>query len=315
MSSMPTGENLSLLEKNIGSVFLGKPFVVRRVAVTLIAKGHLLIEDVPGIGKTLLGIALSRSIDASFKRIQFTNDLLPSDILGVSTINPKDGNFEFKPGPIFSNVILADEINRATPKTQSAMLEAMGDMQVSVDGRTRKLPDPFMVIATQNPVEYHGTFPLPEAQLDRFFMRVRIGYPALEDEKAIIREKDLYERAALLEPVLSRAEINQIHEAAACVKVHDALLEYIVKLASATRREASIKLGISPRGALFLYRAAQAHALILGRDYCTPDDIKAMAIPVFSHRIIVESNLYGLARIEESERAIEEAIGRVEVPI
>lgn len=312
---MQTGEKLKELERNIESVFFGKPEVVRRVIATLIAKGHLLIEDVPGIGKTLLGIALSRSIDATFRRIQFTNDLLPSDILGVSTLNPAAGNFEFKPGPIFSNVILADEINRATPKTQSAMLEAMGDMQVSVDGVSHKLPDPFMVIATQNPVEYHGTFPLPEAQLDRFFMRVRIGYPAIEDEKAIVREKDLYERASKLKSVLSHDEINQIHEEVLSVKVDDALLEYIVKLADATRREPSIKLGISPRGALFLYRAAEARALMAGRNFCTPDDIKEMAVPVFSHRIIVESNLYGLARIEESERVIEESLKRVAVPV
>lgn len=312
---MQTGEKLRQLEKNIESVFFGKPKVVRLVITTLVAKGHLLIEDVPGIGKTLLGIALSRSIEATFRRIQFTNDLLPSDILGVSTLNPAAGSFEFKPGPIFSNVILADEINRATPKTQSAMLEAMGDMQVSVDGLSHKLPDPFMVIATQNPVEYHGTFPLPEAQLDRFFMRVRIGYPAIEDEKAIVREKDLYERAAMLRPVLTHDEINEIHDCAVRVKVDDALLEYIVKLADTTRREPAIKLGISPRGALFLYRAAQASALLNGRDFCTPDDIKEMAVPVFSHRIIVESNLYGLARIEESERIIEESLKRVTVPI
>ncbi|HPQ80613.1 MAG TPA: MoxR family ATPase [bacterium] len=312
---METAEKLRALEGNIESVFLGKPGVVRRVIVTLIAHGHLLIEDVPGIGKTLLGIALARSIAASFHRVQFTNDLLPSDILGVSTFNQKDGRFEFREGPIFSNIILADEINRATPKTQSALLEAMSDMKVSIDGSPFPLPQPFMVIATQNPIEYHGTFPLPEAQLDRFFMRVRVGYPSLEEEKAIVREADLYARAGALDPVLTHEEVVSLQERVAKVKVDDALLEYVVKLADLTRREPTIRLGISPRGALFLYRAAQANALIEGRDYCTPDDMRSLAAPVFAHRIIVESNLFGMARIEESERVIEETIRRVPAPV
>lgn len=312
---MDTAATLKRLEENISSVFLGKPLVVRQVIVTLIAGGHLLIEDVPGIGKTLLGIALSRSVDASFKRIQFTNDLLPSDIIGVSTLNPKDGTFEFHPGPIFSNIVLADEINRATPKTQSALLEAMSDMSVSVDGTPHHLPQPFMVIATQNPVEYHGTFPLPEAQLDRFFMRVRVGYPLMEEEKAIVRESDLYRRASSLTPVLSHAQVQQLQLAATTIKVDESLLEYIIKIADATRHSPTIKLGISPRGALFLYRAAQALALAEGRDFCIPDDVKSLATPVFAHRLIIESNLYGIARIEESERIIEETIRQIAVPL
>lgn len=312
---MSTADKLNLLEKNISSVFIGKMDAVKCVIVALMAKGHILIEDVPGIGKTLLGIALSRSIDAAFKRIQFTNDLLPSDILGVTVLNQKDSTFTFKPGPIFSNVILADEINRATPKTQSAMLEAMSDARVSIEGKSSKLPEPFIVIATQNPVEYHGTFPLPEAQLDRFFARVRIGYPDFEYEKAIVREANLYEKAQSLSPVISKEDVGLFHEEAMSVKMDDALLEYIIKLASATRHEPGIKLGISPRGALFLCQAAKAHALVSGRSFCTPDDVKAMAVPVFAHRIVVESNLFGLARIEESERIIEDTIRRVPVPL
>ena len=312
---MECAQKLKALEERIGSVFLGKPEVVRLAAVALLARGHLLIEDVPGIGKTLLGIALSRSIDAGFRRVQFTNDLLPSDILGVSTFNPKDGRFEFREGPIFSNIVLADEINRATPKTQSALLEAMSDMQVSIDGSPFPLPQPFMVIATQNPVEYHGTFPLPEAQLDRFILRARIGYPEIAHEKAIVRESHLYRRAGEISPVLTRDEVIELQSAVERVKVDDSLLEYVVRLAAETRRAPRIKLGISPRGSTFLYRAAQANALAEGRSYCTPDDIKSLAIPVFAHRIIVESNLYGIARIDESERVIAEAIEKVAVPL
>ena len=312
---MEKAEKLSALEKNIESVFLGKPGVVRQVMVALIARGHLLIEDVPGIGKTLLGIALSRSIAASFRRIQFTNDLLPSDILGVSTFNPKEGRFEFREGPIFSNIVLADEINRATPKTQSALLEAMSDMQVSIDGSPFPLPQPFMVIATQNPIEYHGTFPLPEAQLDRFFMRVRVGYPGIEEEKRIVRESDLYGRASQLRPVLTHDDVSALQAEAAGVAVDEALLEYVIRLADATRRDPLIKLGISPRGALFLHRAAQANALIEGRSYCVPDDVRDLVKPVFAHRIIVESNLYGMARIDESERIVLESMRKVAVPL
>ena len=312
---MEKAEKLSALERNIESVFLGKPGVVRQVMVALIARGHLLIEDVPGIGKTLLGIALSRSIAASFRRIQFTNDLLPSDILGVSTLNPREGRFEFREGPIFSNIVLADEINRATPKTQSALLEAMSDMQVSIDGSPFPLPQPFMVIATQNPIEYHGTFPLPEAQLDRFFMRVRVGYPGIEEEKMIVKEGDLYGRASQLKPVLTHEEVAELQAEATRVAVDEALLEYVIRLADSTRREPLIKLGISPRGALFLHRAAQANALIEGRDYCVPDDVADLIKPVFAHRIIVESNLYGMARIDESERIVDEAMKKVAVPL
>ena len=312
---METSERLKKLEENIKSVFMGKPEVVKQVIVALLSAGHLLIEDVPGIGKTLLGIALSRSIAATFKRIQFTNDLLPSDILGVSTFNPEDRTFEFHHGPIFSNIILADEINRATPKTQSALLEAMNDLQVTVEGHTHHLEQPFMVIATQNPVEYHGTFPLPEAQLDRFLMRVRIGYPKMEHEKEIVQGPDLYRMAGEIGPVLTHDVVIQLQQETAAVRLDEQLLEYIIRLADATRNEPAIKLGISPRGALFLYRASQAHALFSGRNFCTPDDIKAVVIPTFSHRIVIESNLYGVARIDESERIIRGIIEGVSVPL
>ncbi len=312
---MNTAEKIAHLTANIASVFIGKPHAVRQVIATLLAGGHVLIEDVPGIGKTLLGIALARSIDASFMRIQFTNDLLPSDILGVTTFHPEKQAFEFRRGPIFSNIVLADEINRATPKTQSSLLEAMNDRQITVDGVTHHLSPPFMVIATQNPVEYHGTFPLPEAQLDRFFMRVRIGYPTLEDEKAIVQDHHLYARAGELPAALTHEEVMDLQEETERVRLDEMLLEYIIRIADATRQDPRIQLGISPRGALFLHRAAQAAAIMDGRDACTPDDIKSMAVPVFSHRLIVESNLYGMARIDESERIMNEILERTPVPL
>ena len=300
---------------NIRRVFIGEESVVRLVATALLARGHLLIEDVPGIGKTLLGIALARSIDASFKRIQFTNDLLPSDILGLSIFNPETRGFEFKRGPIFSQIILADEINRTTPKTQSALLEAMSDLRVTVDGQTYPLPVPFMIIATQNPVEYHGTFPLPEAQLDRFLLRLKIGYPARQDEARIIRGTDYYDQAQSLPPVLTAADVVALQTAVDAVRLDEALLGYILDVVKETRNARAIKLGVSPRGALLLRRAAQAYALTFGRDYVTPDDIQTVAVPVLAHRIIIDSQSYGLVRIHESDALIEEILHRVAVPV
>jgi MoxR-like ATPase len=300
--------------ENINSIFVGPQGVVKLTVATLLSKGHLLIEDVPGIGKTLLGVVLARSIEASFHRIQFTNDLLPSDILGLSVFDQKAGSFDFKPGPIFSNVVLADEINRSTPKTQSALLEAMNDMQVSIDGRTHALPPLFMVIATQNPVEYHGTYPLPEAQLDRFLTRVRIGYPAPGDEKRILREKDLGERIQALKPALTIAEVLDLQKQTEAVRVDEALLDYVVKIAEATRTARQVKLGLSPRGALALVRASRAMALIAGRDYCVPDDVKAMAVPVISHRLILDTSLYGVAKIDEVEEAVAGIVRSVPSP-
>ncbi len=306
---------LRALVENIGRIFFGKPEAVRLTAVALIARGHLLIEDVPGIGKTLLGIALARSFDASFRRIQFTNDLLPSDILGVSILNRERSTFEFHPGPIFSHVLLADEINRTTPKTQSALLEAMNDLQVSVDGQTRRLLEPFFVIATQNPVEYQGTFPLPEAQLDRFLMRLRIGYPEAEDEKRILKERGLILDAEKVKPVMTLEELVALQEAVEKVRVEDAVLDYVVRLADRTRRSEKLKLGLSPRGALALCRAAQAYALSSGRDFCEPDDVKKVAVPVVAHRVVLDSNLYGLARMREAEAVVEELVRQVAAPV
>ena len=308
-------KKIDALIANIRKVFVGDPEVVRLVVTALLARGHLLIEDVPGIGKTLLGVALARSIESSFRRIQFTNDLLPSDLLGMSIFNPRESTFSFKPGPIFSHIILADEINRTTPKTQSALLEAMNDLQVTVDGGTYPLPDPFMIIATQNPIEYHGTFPLPEAQHDRFLLRVKIGYPSAENEKEIIRGRDLYHLAARLEPVLNPAEVLALQDQVDGIRVDESLLGYIVSLASETRKTKGIKLGVSPRGSLLLRRAAQAHALTYGRDHILPDDVKRVAAPVLTHRIVIESQSFGLLRIHESDTIIQGVLERVPIPL
>ena len=315
-SPAPAGSHpADSLIANIRRVFIGEESTVRLAAATLLARGHLLIEDVPGIGKTLLGVALARSIDASFKRIQFTNDLLPSDILGLSIFNPETRGFEFRRGPIFNQIILADEINRTTPKTQSALLEAMSDLRVTVDGQTYPLPVPFMIIATQNPVEYHGTFPLPEAQLDRFLLRLKIGYPARQDEARIIRGTDYYDQAQSLPPVLTAADVVALQTAVDAVRLDEALLGYILDVVKETRNARAIKLGVSPRGALLLRRAAQAYALTFGRDYVTPDDIQTVAVPVLAHRIIIDSQSYGLVRIHESDALIDEILHRVAVPL
>ncbi|MBI5630279.1 MAG: AAA family ATPase [Elusimicrobia bacterium] len=310
----PAAEKIQRLMGCISQVFVSKPEVVRLTVTALVARGHLLIEDVPGIGKTLLGVALAHSIEASFRRVQFTNDLLPSDILGLSVFNQRDTQFEFKPGPIFSHVVLADEINRSTPKTQSALLEAMNDLQVTIDGKTHALPSPFLVIATQNPVEYHGTFPLPEAQLDRFLMRLQIGYPSPEDAKKILREKDLSVQLRSLKPALGKDDVLSLQQQADAVKVDEDILDYIVRISEASRSVPSIRLGLSPRGALALARAARAHALVAGRDYCVPDDIKAVAAPVVAHRLLLDSSLYGIARIAESEETVRTILRAVSAP-
>ncbi|MBI4376013.1 MAG: AAA family ATPase [Elusimicrobia bacterium] len=300
----PVSEKIRRLIDGIGKVFVSKTEVVQLTVATLIARGHLLIEDVPGIGKSLLGVALARSIDASFRRIQFTNDLLPSDILGLSVFDQRESRFDFKPGPIFSHVVLADEINRSTPKTQSALLEAMNDLQVTIDGKTHALPEPFFVIATQNPVEYHGTFPLPEAQLDRFLMRIQIGYPSAEQAKRILQEKDLSGQLRDFAAALSKEDLLGLQAQANDLRVDEALLDYIVRIAQASRSAKQVRLGLSPRGALALCRAARAYALVMGRDYCVPDDIKAVAAPVMAHRLVLESQLYGMAKIAEAEEAV-----------
>jgi MoxR-like ATPase len=284
--SRSPGALISALRDNVAGVLLGKPEVVQLAVVALLAEGHLLIEDAPGVGKTLLAKALARSLACSFHRIQFTPDLLPSDLLGVSVYNQAAGAFVFQPGPLFAQVVLADEINRATPRTQSALLEAMSEHQVSLDGETRPLGPPFFVLATQNPFEFEGTYPLPESQLDRFLMRLRIGYPAREAELRVLTGHRDGEPVDRLDPVLSAVELTHLQERTRQVRVDDRLADYLLNLIDATRVHPELYLGGSTRAALGLYRAAQALALVDGRDYVTPDDIKRLARPVLAHRLL-----------------------------
>jgi MoxR-like ATPase len=272
------------LEKNVARCIVGKPEVVRLAVIGLLARGHLLIEDVPGVGKTTLAAALARSISGSFARIQFTADMLPSDVIGVSVWDAARGEFSFKPGPLFAHVVLADEINRTAPKTQSSLLEAMNEAQVSLDHTTHALPSPFMVLATQNPREYEGTYPLPESQLDRFLLRVRIGYPDAEDEKAILRGAAA--SPDTLAPALGLEDVRRLQTLADTVRVADLVLDYVMALVSATRESSRLTLGVSPRGARALVAAARAAALTEGRDYVVPDDVKRLAGPALAHRVI-----------------------------
>ncbi len=305
---------ISRLEANISQALVGKPQVVRLVVIGLLARGHLLIEDVPGVGKTTLAQALARSLGCSFQRIQFTSDLLPSDILGVSVYNPKTGEFVFKPGPIFAHIVLADEINRTTPKTQSGLLEAMNEFQVSLDHHTYPLSQPFMVLATQNPMEYQGTHPLPESQLDRFLLRVRIGYPERDDEKAILRGQGLAAIEAV-RPVLSPDEVTLLQASCQRVCLDESVLDYVMALVDATRRTPLLALGASPRGAQGLVRAAQAQALADGRDYVIPDDIKALAVQVLAHRVLVRSRLESAGgQAVEGETVIRSLLQEIPVP-
>ena len=275
--------------ENIKRVIIGKDHAVELAVIALVCQGHILIEDVPGVGKTMLARSLARSAGCQFKRIQFTPDLLPSDITGVSIYNQKTGEFEFKDGPIISNLVLADEINRATPKTQSALLEAMDERQVTVDGVTRPIPRPFTTMATQNPIEFEGTFPLPEAQLDRFLLTITLGYPTMEQELTIMADQQDTHPIESLEPVITAGEIIQIQEAVKSVYVDDLIRRYVVTLTDATRGHEDITLGSSPRGSLALFRGSQAMALIRGRDFVLPDDIKELAAPMLSHRMIVSA--------------------------
>jgi MoxR-like ATPase len=276
------------LEANVAQALVGKPEVIRLAVIGLLARGHLLIEDVPGVGKTTLAAALARSIGGGFQRIQFTSDMLPSDILGVTVYQPDRGDFVFKPGPLFTNIVLADEINRTTPKTQSSLLEAMNEAQVSLDHSTFPLPKPFMVLATQNPLEYEGTHALPESQLDRFLLRIRIGYPEVEDEKAILRGGGTA-AAESLAPVLSAADVMDLQDQVERVRADDAVLDYLMALVAATRKAPLLRLGVSPRGSLALLRAARARALADGRDFLVPDDLKALAVPALAHRVLLRS--------------------------
>jgi len=307
--------SFSSLETVLASAIRGKPDVIRFALVCLVARGHLLIEDVPGVGKTTLAQALARAIDCRFHRLQFTSDMLPSDVLGVTIYNLQTEAFEFKPGPIFTNFLLADEINRTTPKTQSALLEAMNETQVTIDGHPHSLPRPFMVIATQNPVEHHGTYPLPESQLDRFFMRLRIGYPDMASEREIVRQSGGVLPEAPSSGLVAE-DILRVQDAAHGVLVEDTLVDYILAIVDETRHHESLALGVSPRGAQALYRAAQALALIEGRDYATPDDVKRLAVPVFAHRVMINTrNTLADRRGDAGERAIEQILTQVEVPL
>ena len=273
--------------ENVERVIVGKRNAVELGVIALICRGHALIEDVPGVGKTMLARSISRSTGCEFKRIQFTPDLLPTDITGVSIYNQKSGAFEFRAGPIISQIVLADEINRATPKTQSALLESMDESQVTVEGVTHRLPLPFMVMATQNPVEYEGTFPLPEAQLDRFLLMITLGYPTTDEEIKIVEDQRITHPIDTLQPVTGPAQIIEVQDAVREVYVDDLIKRYVVSITERTRDQSDISLGCSPRGSLGLFRGAQALALIRGRDYVLPDDVKALAVPTISHRIIL----------------------------
>jgi MoxR-like ATPase len=309
-----TLSKLNELEASLNSTIRGKPEVVRLSMVCLLARGHLLIEDVPGVGKTTLAQAMARSVHCGFHRLQFTSDMLPSDVLGVTIYNAQTQEFQFKPGPVFTNFLLADEINRATPKTQSALLEAMNEVQVTIEGRSHALEQPFMVVATQNPVEHHGTYPLPESQLDRFLMRIRIGYPEREAEREIVRGEGAQSES--MGPVLSSAELLRLQEQAGRVTVDDSLIDYMLAIVEKTRCHESLSLGVSPRGSQALYRAAQALALVEGRDYVIPDDIKRLVVPVFAHRVSINARTSLSQRSTElSERTLQEIMTLVEVPL
>ncbi len=304
---------LEAVAANIESVFVGRPATVRHLLVGLLAGGHILVEDVPGVGKTTLARALARSLGGAFARIQFTPDLLPSDVVGASVWDARAAAFEFRRGPVFANVVLADEINRATPRTQSALLEAMGEGQVSVDGLTHALPRPFMVVATQNPHEFEGTFPLPESQWDRFLLRLRIGYPSPREERRILRGQDDPEALDRLEPALSGEDVSALQRRVRAVRVDDALADYVVRLVAETRRSPSLSLGASPRAGAGLYRAAQSLALLEGREYALPDDVKRLAVPVLSHRL-VSRQAPAADAADDREEIVRRILETVEVP-
>src|ERR1700726_3113181 len=311
-----TSQTVSQLQRSIARVIYGKEEAIQLALITLLARGHLLIEDVPGVGKTTLAQALAKSFHCTFQRVQFTSDLLPSDVLGVSVYQPDTREFEFRPGPLFANVVLADEINRTTPRTRSALLESVNEAQVTVDGKTLALPNPFLVIATQNPVEHHGTYPLPESQLDRFLMRIRMGYPSPETEREILRMRAGADPVQSLEPVANVSDVLSMQHSVAQVKVDSSLHDYALEIVARTRKTEQLSLGVSPRGTLMLQRAAQARAYLDSRDYCLPDDFKQLAVAVFSHRVVASSRHASLQKKSETTEAVlREIVDSVPVPL
>ncbi len=316
MTPIATSAQIAELRNSIARVVRGKDEAIELALVTLLARGHLLIEDVPGVGKTTLAQALARSFHCTFQRIQFTSDLLPSDVIGTSVFIPSTQQFEFKPGPLFANVVLADEINRTTPKTQSALLEAMNEAQVTVDNHTHPLPQPFLVLATQNPIEHHGTYPLPESQLDRFLLRIRMGYPSRASEKQIITNHTGGDSAGAQRPAMEAQDVLDLQAAAQRVRVDESLLDYALEIVERTRQNDHLLLGVSPRGSMMLHRAAQARALVAGRDYATPDDFKKLIIPVFAHRVVVNTRYVSTQRrSEQAETILSEIIDSTRVPL
>jgi MoxR-like ATPase len=304
------------LERTLRTIIRGKDEVVRMALVAVFARGHLLIEGVPGVGKTTLGHAVARAMDVIFQRVQFTSDMLPSDVLGISIYSAAEQKFEFKRGPIFSNILLADEINRTTPKTQSALLEAMNENQVTVDGHSYPLPEPFLVIATQNPVEHHGTYPLPESQMDRFLIRARMSYPDATAEREVLRSQAGAARLDEIRSVLTGDDVTAMQEEVKAVRVDDSLVDYALRIVQRTRESQHLSLGVSPRGSLMLYRASQAMAYLEGRTFCTPEDFKSLAVPVFAHRVVVNARYSStLRKSEQSDEVLRDIVESVAVPV